>query len=469
MTKLNKKGVNPLLDASVRLAGGLGAGAAVQSSEALLRRAVMTCLLWEDSAYEDGKNISDQIALLIPQVDPRTVADIAIEARLQQKLRHIPLFIATEMTRYPEHKKLVRDVLSVVVTRVDQLVDVLAIHWAKGRKPIPSQLKLAFADAMTKFDAYQFAKYDREGAIKLRDVLRLCHAKPPSGKEELYKQVNERTLPAPDTWEVALSNGNDPKETWTRLISDRKIGDLAFLRNLRNMIKVGVQSKVISERIESINAKWLLPLNFLTARVYAPQYEAEIEAAMFRAYGQLEKLPGTTVFVMDVSGSMRAPYSAKSTLTRIDAGAAMATLAREQCERACLYATAGSDPRGYHLTERLGNARGFALHSKIKEAAKSLGGGGIFTRQCLAFIADDLKGETIDRVIVISDSQDCDRTRQTPKMIGDNNYIIDVSNNTRGINYHGLWSAEISGWSEHFLTYIRAAEGLSVESDDCEI
>ena len=29
-----------------------------------------------------------------------------------------------------------------------------------------------------------------------------------------------------------------------------------------------------------------------------------------------------------------------------------------------------------------------------------------------------------------------------------------------GIAYNGVWTAEISGWSEHFLTYIAAFEGI---------
>lgn len=47
-----------------------------------------------------------------------------------------------------------------------------------------------------------------------------------------------------------------------------------------------------------------------------------------------------------------------------------------------------------------------------------------------------------------------------PEPFGTYNYICDVSANTRGVNYRGRWTAEISGWSEHFLTYIAALEGL---------
>lgn len=32
---------------------------------------------------------------------------------------------------------------------------------------------------------------------------------------------------------------------------------------------------------------------------------------------------------------------------------------------------------------------------------------------------------------------------------------------SKGINYKGLWTAEVSGFSEHFLTFIAGYEGLA--------
>ena len=91
----------------------------------------------------------------------------------------------------------------------------------------------------------------------------------------------------------------------------------------------------------------------------------------------------------------------------------------------------------------------------------SLGSGGIFTRQCLNWARDYFKNESFERIIVFSDSQDCDfRDKSLPKPFGKYNYICDVSAEKHGINYRGVWTAEISGWSEHFLTYIAAYEGL---------
>jgi len=71
--KVNKKPVDYRIDKSARLAGGYGPHAAKQDAEALLRRAVMACLLWENGAYENGVSIGDNIKNLIPQVEPQKV------------------------------------------------------------------------------------------------------------------------------------------------------------------------------------------------------------------------------------------------------------------------------------------------------------------------------------------------------------------------------------------------------------
>ena len=47
-------------------AGGSGSFAARQSNIALLRRAVLANLLWEDVAYVDGARVAEEIKRLIP-------------------------------------------------------------------------------------------------------------------------------------------------------------------------------------------------------------------------------------------------------------------------------------------------------------------------------------------------------------------------------------------------------------------
>jgi len=445
-----------------RLAGGLGMKGAKQDNLTQLRRVVLANLLWEDLAYIDGKEVAKQIAELIPLCAPEDVANLAIEARKFQKLRHTPLFIAVHMLKHEKHRQLVDELLPLIITRADMLTDFLAIYKkVNGHiKPIASAAKRGLATSFCNFNEYQFAKYDRNADIKLRDVMFLVKPKPEQGKEELFKKIASRTLEIPDTWEVALSTGKDKKETWTRLIEEEKIGGLAMLRNIANMKKASVDKKVIVKGLKSLKSQMLLPLNFLTSARMNPEFEREIEDAMMDSYSNLPKLPGRTLFICDISGSMGSNISSKSNFTRQDAACAMSMLAVNQCEEYELVATAGNDHSGKGAHEHIKYPKkGFGLFQQIKECGARIGGGGIFTRQCLEWCQNNIKGN-FDRIVIFSDSQDCDRVNKTPKPYGKFNYICDVSAHKFGVNYKGTWTAEISGWSEHFLTYVAAYEGL---------
>ena len=475
MSKINPLSSSNDRTAETRLAGGFGNKAAKQNSISSLRRLVLANLLWEDNAYVDGVTVSTQISELIPLCKPEDVANLAVEARVVQKLRHTPLFMCVEMLKHEDTKHYVKDILPKIITRADMLTDMLALYWKlntapKGKKhaPLANALKDGLAKSFDNFNEYQLAKYDRNAAIKLRDVMFLTNPKPPKGKEELYKAIADRTLKTPDTWEVALSTGKNKTETWTRLIEEGKIGGLAMLRNIRNMKDALVDKSVIVEGLKRLKSSMLLPLNFLTSARMNPEFEREIEDAMMSSYENLTKLPGRTLVIIDRSGSMAYSVSSKSGLSRLDAAMALCMLAVNRCENYEIVMTAGSDrnPRGHE-----GNhihipypKKGFSLFEQCKTACIKLGGWGIFTRQCLEWCYDNV-GTEFDRIIVISDSQDQDRLSKIPKPYGKSNYIVDVSSHQHGINYRGVWTAELSGFSEHFLTYIAAIEGLENQFD----
>jgi hypothetical protein len=447
---------------TVRLAGGAGLHAAVQSDIQELRRITLANLLWEDCAYVDGMKLVDEIKRLIPLCKPEEVAILALECRLVQKLRHTPLFIVSEMCKYPEHRAFVGDILPKIITRADMITDFLAIYWKDGKRPLANQAKRGLAAAFHNFDEYQFAKYDRDAEIKLRDVMFLCHPKANNQTEqELFNKIAERNLATPDTWEVAFSTGKDKKETWTRLINTGKIGGMAMLRNISNMMKANVEQKVIKDGIKNLRGAMLLPLDYLKAARMCPEFERDIEDKMIDSYKKLPKLPGKTLFIVDVSGSMGSLTSGGSAFSRLDQACAMAMLAANQCEDYKLVATAGDDwsSTGAHEWIKYPK-RGFDIAKQIYDTKKNIGGGGIFTRQCLNWCKEQFAGDDFDRIIIFSDSQDCDRADKTPQPFAKNNYICDISAHTHGVNYKGCWTAEISGWSEHFITYIAALEGI---------
>jgi len=204
-----------------------GAPAKHISVELQLRRSVLACLLWESQFYEDGVEIAGRIRELVPKVAPEKVAALAVEARTQMKLRHAPLLLVREMARHATHRKLVAETLEQVIQRADELAEFVAIYWKDGRVPLSAQVKKGLAAAFGKFDEYALAKYNRDGPIKLRDVLFLIHAKPVDETQAaLWKRLVDGELVTPDTWEVALSGGGDKREHWERLLRERKLGAL---------------------------------------------------------------------------------------------------------------------------------------------------------------------------------------------------------------------------------------------------
>lgn len=423
-----------------------GAPARTFGPEAQLRRSVMNCMLWEDQFYEDGEAIADRIQALIPNVEPETVAQIAIDAREKMKLRHAPLLLVRAMAASEKHRPLVAQTLERVIQRPDEMSEFLAIYWSdvigpmqqRKKRPVPAQVKKGLAKAFAKFDAYQLAKYDRDGPVRLRDVLFITHAKPANADQaKVWKELVDGTLASPDTWEVQLSGGASKKETFERLITEKKLGALALLRNLRGMLTAGVGKKTIAGALDEMRTDRVLPYRFIAAARYAPDFEAELEKAMMRTLDGHAKLKGETRILIDVSGSMDTSMSARSEMLRIDAACGLAVLAREICEDVEVF-TFSND------VKKVPPRRGFALRDAIVQSQPHMG-----TSLGEAVKAIDEKGK---RLIVITDEQAHDDVH-APKGKG---YIINVASYRNGVG-KGDWT-RVDGFSEAVLDWLIAQE-----------
>jgi 60 kDa SS-A/Ro ribonucleoprotein len=439
-----------------------GAHAAALTDEQRLRRSVLAAMLWEDEFYEDGETISARIVALASKLDPEFVAALAIEARSTMNLRHVPLLLLTVLAKTGAgREKLVANTVAAVLQRADEITELVAIYWRNGKKPLPAQFKKGLAAAFGKFDAYQLAKYDRPGPVRLRDVLFLTHAKPKAeAQAETWRKLAENELESPDTWEVALSGGADKRETFERLLKDGKLGYLALLRNLRGMTDAGVDEGLVKQALlDRKGAGRVLPFRFVAAAKAAPRFEPEIDKAMLASLGQAPKLTGKSLVIIDVSGSMYAgAVSKRSDMDRALAACALGAIARELCEEAYVYATAGSDASRVHRTEMVPARRGMALVDAIYAMCKPLGGGGIFLNQVMRFL--EPKHPKVDRVIVITDEQDCgvgneDSPLKAPAF-GKHNYLINVASARNGVGY-GPW-LHLDGFSEAVLAYIAEYE-----------
>lgn len=419
-------------------------------AEQQLRRSVMSCLLWENEFYEDGQTVAQRIMELVPRVEPKRVAAIAIEAREKMNLRHVPLLIVREMVRASTRpdsigdgfRLRVEETLARVIQRADEPAEFLALYWQDGKKPIPHCVRRGLATALGKFNEYSLAKYRGDGkAIKLRDVFRMVRPVPKDAEQAaLWSRVVKNELATPDTWEVELSasDGVSKHDKWARMLGENKLGALALLRNLRNMEGEKVSDALIRDALIKSNVARVLPFRFIAAARHAPRFEPELESKLFESIGDT-RLPGMTAILVDISPSMEVALSAKSDMTRMDAACGVAMVGREMCE----------DVRVFSFSSDLVAVpprRGFALRDAIVHSQQH---NGTLLGKALAKVNALVK---YDRIIIITDEQSQD-TVGLPTAKG---YMINVASARNGIGY-GAWT-HIDGFSEAVFGYIVASE-----------
>jgi hypothetical protein len=421
-----------------------GARARHISVLAQLRRSVLSCLLWESEFYEDGEEIGKRIAELTAQCLPEDVAALAIEAREQMHLRHVPLLLLRELARHPlikDRPQLLSKTMGKVLQRADEPAEFLALYWKDKKQPLSKQVKRGLAWSMRRFSEYDLAKYNRDAEITPRDVLFMSHAKPKDeAQAALWKKLAANELATPDTWEVQLSAGADKKETFERLIREKKLGYFALIRNLRNMEQAGVDAELVREAIlaRKGGADKLLPFRYIAAARHAKQFEPQLDTAMQAALAELPKLIGTTIVLVDNSGSMSARLSRKSDMTRADAAAGVAIVARGVCESVRVFAFSDNC---VEVPPRTGMALRDAIHTATRMGSTQLGAA-----------VTHVSNFSHDRLIVVTDEQSADRVPE-PKGLG---YMINVASNRNGVGY-GKW-LHVDGWSDAVVRFIAEHE-----------
>ena len=421
-----------------------GAPASRVSPLEQLRRAVMSCMLWEDQFYESGLDIHTRICMLSTDCSNYDLLSVAIDARHGMNLRHVSLYLLSLVALRKGGKQLEKAIYSVC-QRPDDMAELVAMLWKDGKRPIPNAVKRGLARAFTKFDRYQIAKWNRDYAVKLRDVMFLVHPKPLNDEQaETFKMLADKTLTPPDTWESRLTAGGDKREVFTDLLKRNKLGYMALLRNLRGMLDAGVDENLIRRALLNLpkNNK-VLPFRFLAAAKHAPRLENDIDNAMRQAMASHERLPGNTTLLVDVSGSMDySKISAKSELTRADAAAALAILLRGICENVRVFTFSNSI---VEVAPRHGMALADAIKNSQSHRGTAMGA-------AVQWINDNVDG---DRLVVISDEQTRDRV---PKPTAKRAYMLNVASYQNGVNY-GAWT-HINGFSEGVIRYLQELEKL---------
>ncbi|WP_400190461.1 TROVE domain-containing protein [Hymenobacter sp. B81] len=344
-----------------------GAAAYSLTPQLELYAAVATAAL-SDQFYEKADTRLQRLRELVAKNEPLFVARLAVYAREKMHLRTVPLVLAVELARLHRGDNLVSRLVARVVQRADEITELLAFYALANQRQGPKQLnrlskqlQKGLALAFNRFDGYQLAKYDRAGQVRLRDALFLVHpqAKSPE-QQQLFDQLVRGELPTPYTWETELSalgqqtftsdaaRQTAVRQKWEELIGSGKLGYMALLRNLRNILEAEVSAGAIAQLTAALTDERAvarskqLPFRYLAAyrelltlrSGHVAGILAALETAIAHSTQNLRGFgPDTRVVVAcDVSGSMQQPISPRSKVLLYDVGLVLGMLLQRRCQ-----------------------------------------------------------------------------------------------------------------------------------------
>jgi hypothetical protein len=311
------------------LAGG---EAYSQSSELALVSLLLTSFV-NDQFYRNAQTTLDELRKLSSKVkDKEFVAKAAIYARDKFGMRSITHALAGELTSQLNGAEWGKDFYNKVVVRVDDMTEILSYYLAyktsKENPKFPNSLKKGFAKAFDKFDGYQLAKHKGENKeVKLVDVVNIVHPVPTPRNSEALSLLINGELKSTETWESKLSKVGQiaeseedlsklKSEAWSELISNKKLGLMAMIKNIRNIISQSPESiPLVCESLTNedfILKSRVLPFRFSTAyeeisKLGSSKEVRDILSAISKAMDiSCKNVPAfeDTLFVVDVSGSM---------------------------------------------------------------------------------------------------------------------------------------------------------------------
>jgi 60 kDa SS-A/Ro ribonucleoprotein len=409
-----------------------GAKAYKLTPELELYSAVVTAGL-NDSFYEkDGKRL-ERVQELMKKNDAEFVAKLAVYARNKMYMRSIPMVLAVELAKENSGNAIVSKAVSGVVQRADEITELLACYQlankrngAKKLNKLSKQVQKGLAEAFNRFDEYQFSKYNRDAEVSLRDALFLVHPKAKSEtQQKLFNKIAAKNLSVAYTWETELSalgqqKFADEKEKaaafrakWEELIDSGKLGYMALMRNLRNILEAEVSyekmSKVcafISDE-DAVARSKQLPFRFLAAYREVKQLKSEfvtmllnaLEDAVIASVKNISGFDETSrvLIACDVSGSMQKPVSAKSKVMLYDIGLMLGMLMQSKCKRV----VSGM----FGNTWKIINLPNRGILSNVDAYYKHEGEVGYATNGYL--VINDLisRGVVMDKVMLFTDAQ----------------------------------------------------------------
>lgn len=419
--------------------GGVGFERDARSELFLL---AITNMVREDTFYESGKDRDDRYARLIHQVtqeDPSWVRRFVPFLRDRMHLRSASIVMAAEYVRAGGPGG--RSVVSSALQRADEPAEMLAYWMATHGRRVPKPVKRGIADAVTRlYDERAALRYDgQDGKWRMADVLDLTHPTPRAAwQASLFRYLLARRhkrdeLPTDGLATIAAARElealpvdqrravlSDPGRLaaagfgWERLAGWLQgpmdaaaweaivpaMGYMALLRNLRNLEDAHVSRATVdavcgrlADPAEVARSRQL-PLRFLNAwkATGSMTWGWALEAALDACLANVPALIGSSLVLIDVSGSMVDAYSANGKAQRWETAAVFGAALARRAERAEVYA--------YNTRPTRVIVQPSTSLLRTVEAIRPSVGGGTSTWDCAQAT---FKGH--DRVVILTDEQ----------------------------------------------------------------
>lgn len=217
-----------------------------------------------------------------------------------------------------------RDFFKNYMKRPDDVSEIFAIVESLGDKRSHALVRGA-GDYISGLSAYQMDKYAmRNKDWSMIDLINVTHAKG-DVVDKFYNGVLEKA----DTWEQKISAAKDEDEknaNWRELVEGGKLGYLALIRNLNNILAANISEDWIERYLvpqltnqDKIHKSLVFPYQIYTAYKNLKVREVNTVFALNKAFrtsvDNIPGLDGRSLVVLDVSGSMEDRVSGNSNMT----------------------------------------------------------------------------------------------------------------------------------------------------------
>lgn len=269
----------------------------------------------ENRFYESAEDQMERYIKLTKQMlakyGPKFVARAAVFARNELGMRSVSQLTASLLNSEKFEGK--RDFYKNYMHRPDDVSEIFAILESRGEKRSHGLVKGA-GDYLSGLSGYQMDKYRMSNKNwSMIDLINITHP-----KSEVIDKFCRGTLEKAGTWEQKMNAAKSKEEknkNWRELVEQQKLGYLALIRNLNNILAAGVSESWIETYLvpqltnaDKIHKSLVFPYQIYVAYKSLKVKEVNTVFALNKAFrtsiDNIPGLEGNSLVVLDVSGSM---------------------------------------------------------------------------------------------------------------------------------------------------------------------